>query len=90
MSFYLLFRNLTDSEILTFIYERNIPASAHYTHYVFQPPKSSDDHGQVYNPDRQVDTFNDKLTCHYFELDNKDIEKTGTSTGPNSCLTLTL
>ena len=70
MSFHLPFGCLTDFELLSFINEHDIPPFTQYSHWVFQPLIGSDGHEEVYNPDSQVDTYDDKFTSDYFDLDN--------------------
>ena len=53
-----------------------------------QPLISTDGHDEIYNPDSQINTYNDNFTCDYFDLDIEDLEKISTSTPSNSCLTL--
>ena len=55
---------------------------------VFQSLVSSEGHGEVYNIDSQINTYNDNFTCDYFDVYNEDLEKITISTAPNSCLTL--
>ena len=88
MSLHLLFGNLTDFKLLSFINAHDIPSFLQYSHLVFQPLISSDGQDEFYNPNTQIDTYNDIFTCHYFDLDNEELEKIGTSPAPNSCLTL--
>ena len=88
MSVHLPFGNVTDSELLSFIYEHDIPPFSQYSHFVIQRLISSHGHDVIYNPDSQFDIYNDNFTCHLFDLDNEDLEKIITSTASNSCLTL--
>ena len=88
MSFHLPLGNLTDSELLSFINEYDIPPVSQYSHLVFQPLIISDGHDEIYNPESQINTYNDNFTCDCFDLDNEDLEKISISTAPNSCLTL--
>ena len=39
----------------------------------FQPLISSDGQDEIYNPDSQINTYNDNFTCDYFDLDNEDL-----------------
>ena len=48
---------------------------------------SSDDHDEFYNPDSQLNTYNNDFTSEYFDLDNENCEKLRTSTAKKSCLT---
>ena len=75
MSFHLPFGNLTDCELLSFIKDRDIPPFSQYSHLVFQPLISPDGHDEIYNPDCQIDTYNNIFGCLYFDIDNKDFEK---------------
>ena len=84
MSFHLPFGNLTDSELLSFIIEHDIPPFSQYSHLDFQSLINSDGHDEILNPDSHINTNNDNFTCHYFDLDNKDLEKLSTSMAPNS------
>ena len=61
MSFHLPFGNLTDSQLLSFINEHDIPPFSQYSHLIFQPLISSDDHDEFYNSDSQINTYNDLL-----------------------------
>ena len=88
MSFHLPFGNQTDTDLLPFISEHDIPPFSRYSHQVFQPFTSSDGHDEICNPDRQINTYNDNLTCDNFDLDNEDLEKINTSAASNSRLTL--
>ena len=88
MCFHLPFGNLTDSELLSFINEHDIPPFSQYYYLVFQPLISSDGYDKIYTPDSQLNTYNDNFTCDYFDLDNEGLEKISTLTAPNSCLTL--
>ena len=42
---------------------------------VFQPPISSKGHYEIYNPDSQINTYNDNFTSDYIDLDNEDLER---------------
>ena len=88
MSFHLLFGNLTDSELLSFINELDISAFLQYSHLVFHPFISSNGLHEIYNPDSQIYTYNDNFRCDYFDLDNEDLEKISSSTPSNSGLTI--
>ena len=75
MSFDLPFGNLTDYELLSFINEHDILSFSQCYHLVFQPLVISENHNEIYNPDGQINTYNNKFTCNYFDLDNKDLDK---------------
>ena len=88
MAFHLAFENLTYSEMLSFINEHDTPPFSQYSSPVFQPLISSDGPDEIYNPDSQLNTYNDNFTCDNFDLGNEDLKKISTSTSPDSCLTL--
>ena len=75
MSFHQPFGNLTDSELLSFINEHDIPPFSQYSHLVFQALMSSDSHDEISNPDSQFNKYNDNFTCDFFDLDNEDLRK---------------
>ena len=63
MSLHLPFESLTDSELLSFINEHDIVPFSQYSHMVFQPLISSDGHDEIYNPDSQINTYDDNFKC---------------------------
>ena len=75
MSFHLPFGNPTDSELLSFISEHDITRFSQYSHLVFLPLISLDDHDEVYNPDGQIDMYNANFMCHYFHHNNVNLQK---------------
>ena len=83
MSFHLPFGGLTDSELLSFINEYDVPPFSQKSHLVLQPLISSDGRDEIYNPESQINTNNDNFTCDYFDLDNEDLEKINISSASN-------
>ena len=63
MSFHQQFAYLTDSELLSYIIEHDILPFSQYSHLVLQPLISSDGYDEIYNPESQINTLNDILTC---------------------------